>query len=118
MELLILFELLLIASLVSFFTSSGIGSLPMSIQFQERKNLMMNIVRYVVNIYVYVNERKNMKRIEKIGDVMIKGFTLPIRVCIGLYKCIEKNTPERLEMPFEIKRKEDTDGRNKETTSC
>jgi transcriptional regulator with XRE-family HTH domain len=31
---------------------------------------------------------------------------------------IEKNTPERLEMPFEIKRKEDTDGRNKETTSC
>ena len=54
-----------------------------------------------------------MKRIEKIGDVMIKGFTLPIRVCIGLYKCIEKNTPERLEMPFEIKRKEETDGRNK-----
>ena len=49
---------------------------------------------------------------------MIRAFTLPIRVCIGLYKCVEKNTPERLEMPFEIKRKEDTDGRNKETTSC
>jgi hypothetical protein len=79
---------------------------------------MMNIVRYVVNIYVYVNERKNMKRIEKIGDGMIRAFTLPIRVCIGLYKCVEKNTPERLEMPFEIKRKEETDGRNKETTSC
>ena len=60
-----------------------------------------------------------MKRIEKIGDVMIKGFTLPIRVCIGLYKCIEKNTPERLEVPFEIKGKEENnDGRNKETTSC
>ena len=60
-----------------------------------------------------------MKRIEKIGDVIIKGFTLPIRVCIGLYKCIEKNTPERLEVPFEIKRKEENNvGRNKETTSC
>ena len=46
-----------------------------------------------------------MKRIEKIGDGMIRAFTLPIRVCIGLYKCVEKNTPERLEMPFEIKRK-------------
>ena len=55
---------------------------------------------------------------EKIGDGMIRAFTLPIRVGIGLYKCIEKNTPERLEMPFEIKRKEETDGRNKETTSC
>ena len=59
-----------------------------------------------------------MKRIEKIGDVMRAGFTLPIRVCIGLYKCIEKNTPERLEMPFEIKKKGGNDGRNKETTSC
>ena len=59
-----------------------------------------------------------MKRIEKISDGMIRAFTLPIRVCIGLYKCVEKNTPERLEMPFEIKRKEENDGRNKETTSC
>ena len=55
-----------------------------------------------------------MKRIEKAGDVMIRAFTLPIRVCIGLYKCVENNTPERLEMPFEIKRKEETDGRNKD----
>ena len=60
-----------------------------------------------------------MKRIEKVGDGLIRAFTLPIRVCIGLYKCIEKNTPERLEVPFEIKRKEENDdGRNKETTSC
>ncbi len=35
-----------------------------------------------------------------------------------IYKCIEKNTPDRLEMPFEIKRKEETNGRSKETTSC
>ena len=51
-----------------------------------------------------------MKRIEKVGEVLIKTFTLPIRVCVGVYKCIEKATPDTLEMPFEIKRKEDTNG--------
>ena len=56
-----------------------------------------------------------MKRIEKAGDVLIRSFTLPIRVCIGLYKCIEKNTPDRLEMPFEIKRKEETNGTESNT---
>jgi hypothetical protein len=76
---------------------------------------MMNIVKYVVNIYVYVNERKNMKRIEKVGEVLVSTFTLPIRVCIGLYKCIEKNTPDKLEMPFEIKRKEETNGTESNT---
>jgi len=75
----------------------------------------MNIVKYVVNIYVYVNERKNMKRIEKVGEVLVSTFTLPIRVCIGLYKCIEKNTPDKLEMPFEIKRKEETNGTESNT---
>ena len=59
-----------------------------------------------------------MKRIEKAGDVLIKACTLPIRLCIGLYKCVEKNTPERLEMPVEMKRKEENEGRNKETNSC
>ena len=53
-----------------------------------------------------------MKRIEKLGEVLVKTFTLPIRVCVGVYKCIEKATPDTLEMPFEIKskRKEDTNG--------
>jgi len=53
-----------------------------------------------------------MKRIEKVGEVLIKTFTLPIRVCVGVYKCIEKATPDTLEMPFEIKRKEETDGKS------
>ena len=56
-----------------------------------------------------------MKRIEKVGEVLVSTFTLPIRVCIGLYKCIEKNTPEKLEMPFEIKRKEETNGTGSNT---
>ena len=51
-----------------------------------------------------------MKRIEKVGEVLVKTFTLPIRVCIGVYKCIEKSTPDTLEMPFTIKRKEDNNG--------
>jgi hypothetical protein len=53
-----------------------------------------------------------MKRIEKLGEYAVKAFTLPIRVCVGVYKCIEKATPDTLEMPFEIKskRKEDTNG--------
>ena len=51
-----------------------------------------------------------MKRIEKVGEVLVKTFTLPIRVCIGVYKCIEKSTPDTLEMPFIIKRKEEKDG--------
>ena len=53
-----------------------------------------------------------MKRIEKLGEYAVKAFTLPIRVCVGVYKCIEKAPPDTLEMPFEIKskRKEDTNG--------
>ena len=51
-----------------------------------------------------------MKRIEKVGEVLVKTFTLPIRICIGVYKCIEKSTPDTLEMPFTIKRKEENNG--------
>ena len=58
-----------------------------------------------------------MKRIEKVGEVLIRTFTLPIRVCVGVYKCIEKATPDTLEMPFEIKRKEETDGRTNQKSS-
>jgi len=56
-----------------------------------------------------------MKRIEKVGEVLVKTFTLPIRVCIGVYKCIEKSTPDTLEMPFIIKRKEENDGTSTNT---
>ena len=58
-----------------------------------------------------------MKRIEKVGEVLIRTFTLPIRICVGVYKCIEKATPDTLEMPFEIKRKEENDGRTNQESS-
>ena len=56
-----------------------------------------------------------MKRIEKVGEQLVKAFTLPIRVCVGIYECVEKATPGTLERPFEIKRKEENNGDRKST---
>jgi hypothetical protein len=52
-----------------------------------------------------------MKRFEKYGDTAIKTLTFPLRVLVGLSRCIEKNMPERLEFPFTIKKKEVGNGR-------
>jgi hypothetical protein len=46
-----------------------------------------------------------MKRIEKIGEVVIQTITLPVRICLGIFNSVKRNMPERLEMPFEIKKK-------------
>ena len=51
-----------------------------------------------------------MKRFEKYGDVTIKTITFPLRALIGLSRCIEKNMPEKLEFPFELKKKEANNG--------
>ena len=48
-----------------------------------------------------------MKRIEKVYEVVVKTITFPIRVCIGLYKSIESAMPEVIELPIEIRRKEE-----------
>jgi len=53
-----------------------------------------------------------MMRINKISDVAIKIITLPIRIGIGIVKAIDVNMPERLEVPFELKRKENENGTN------
>jgi len=53
-----------------------------------------------------------MKRIEKLGDVIIKIFTFPIRVIVGAVNAVEKNMPETLTMPYEIKKKEENDRTN------
>ena len=49
-----------------------------------------------------------MKRIEKEGEYAVKAFTLPLRIGVGIYKAIKKEMPEKVEMPFEFKRKEDS----------
>ena len=55
-----------------------------------------------------------MKRIEKLGELLVRAITYPLRATIGVCRCINKSTPDSLEdcMPFEIKskRKEDTNG--------
>jgi hypothetical protein len=53
-----------------------------------------------------------MKRIEKVGEYAVKIFTLPLRIGVGAYKAIKKEMPEKVVMPFTIKRKEETDGTN------
>ena len=46
-----------------------------------------------------------MRRIEQYGSCLIKAFTMPLRALIGLYNSVEKNMPDTLEMPYEIKKK-------------
>ena len=67
-----------------------------------------------------------MKRIEKVGELLVKGFTYPIRLSVGIIKCTDKvikcvreNTPKTLNgcMPFEIKKKEENDGNTSTKTN-
>lgn len=51
-----------------------------------------------------------MMRINKITDVAIRIITLPIRIGIGIVNAIDKNMPEKLTIPFEVKRKENENG--------
>ena len=54
-----------------------------------------------------------MKRIEKLGELLVRAITYPLRSTIGVCRCINKSTPDTLEdcLPYEIKRKEENDGR-------
>jgi hypothetical protein len=47
-----------------------------------------------------------MRRIEKVGEIIVKTITLPLRIIIGAWKSVESNMPEKLELPIEIKKKE------------
>jgi hypothetical protein len=48
-----------------------------------------------------------MRRIEKVGEIIVKTITLPLRIIIGAWKSVESNMPEKLELPIEIKKKGD-----------
>ena len=52
-----------------------------------------------------------MKRVEKLGETIVKIITYPIRATIGV--CIHKSTPDTLDecLPFEIKKKEENNDR-------
>ncbi len=53
-----------------------------------------------------------MKRIEKVGELLVRVITYPLRAAIGAGRCIHKSTPDTLEdcMPFTIKKKEEKHG--------
>ncbi len=57
-----------------------------------------------------------MKRIEKVGEALVTSLTFPIRMCIGVCKAVEKNMPDTLEMPIEIKLKKENKNANKTTS--
>ncbi len=50
------------------------------------------------------------KRFEKYGDVAIKTLTLPVRIVVGVVNAVEKNMPDTLEFPYEVKKKSDKKG--------
>ena len=54
-----------------------------------------------------------MKRVEKLGETIVKIITYPIRATIGVCQCIHKSTPNTLDecLPFEIKKKEENNDR-------
>ncbi len=58
-----------------------------------------------------------MKRIEKVGELLVRVITYPLRAAIGAGRCIHKSTPDTLEdcMPFVIKKKEEKDGTSTST---
>ena len=51
-----------------------------------------------------------MKRVEKYGDMLIRGLTLPVRIVLGAVYATKKEMPDRLVMPYEIKKKSDKKG--------
>ena len=54
-----------------------------------------------------------MKRIEKVGEMLVRVITYPIRATIGVCQCIHKSTPETLDdcIPYTIKKKEENNDR-------
>ena len=51
-----------------------------------------------------------MKRVEKYGNMLIKGLTLPVRIVVGIVNAVEKNMPDTLEFPYEVKKRSDKKG--------
>jgi len=54
-----------------------------------------------------------MKRIEKVTNEAIKVVTLPIRLGIGIIDAIMFHTPDELQIPYELKRKDNDNGKSK-----
>jgi hypothetical protein len=46
-----------------------------------------------------------MNRIAKATSTLLKILTIPARVTVGLIKAVQKEMPEQIKMPYEIRKK-------------
>ena len=46
-----------------------------------------------------------MNRIAKATSTLLKILTIPARVTVGLIKAVQKEMPEQINMPYEIRKK-------------
>lgn len=46
-----------------------------------------------------------MNRITKATNELLKIATLPIRILVGVVKAVQKETPEHLKFPYEVRKK-------------
>jgi hypothetical protein len=46
-----------------------------------------------------------MNRIEKATSTLLKILTIPARVTVGLIKAVQKEMPDQIKMPYEIRKK-------------
>jgi hypothetical protein len=53
-----------------------------------------------------------MNRIQKAGNELFKTLTLPIRVCVGIYRAVAKETPEKIKFPYTLTKKEENNDRS------
>ena len=58
-----------------------------------------------------------MNRITKTTSELLKFATLPIRIIVGVVRAVQKEIPERIEFPYEVRKKqtekENENGNNK-----
>jgi hypothetical protein len=46
-----------------------------------------------------------MNRITKTTSELLKFATLPIRIIVGVVRAVQKEIPERIEFPYEVRKK-------------
>ncbi|MDA0764123.1 MAG: hypothetical protein O3A39_06780 [Proteobacteria bacterium] len=51
-----------------------------------------------------------MNRITKATSELLKFATLPIRIIVGVVRAVQKEIPERIEFPYELRKKSNLKG--------
>jgi hypothetical protein len=53
-----------------------------------------------------MSNKNNLASAHKLKDETIKILTLPVRIGIGFFNAVINNMPDKVEFPFEIRKKE------------